>query len=152
LQQTDWGELDYLIIDLPPGTGDVSLTLSQLLGLSGAVIVCTPQQVALLDAVKAASMYKQVSIPLLGIVENMTGELFGQGGAKLMAEEIGIPLLAEIPADATIREAGDYGRIQQLFESENPARAPLLAMCEAVAIECAKEVLKGGGGPSLQIL
>ncbi|WP_145261126.1 Mrp/NBP35 family ATP-binding protein [Calycomorphotria hydatis] len=152
LQQTDWGELDYLIIDLPPGTGDVSLTLSQLLGLSGAVIVCTPQQVALLDALKAASMYKQVEIPLLGIVENMTGDLFGQGGAKLMADEIGVPLLAEVPANATIREKGDFGKIAELFLADNPARQPLLNMCESIAIQCAKEVMKGGGGPSLQIL
>lgn len=82
LQETDWGELDYLIIDLPPGTGDVSLTLSQLLGLAGAVVVCTPQKVALLDAIKAISMFDQVKIPVLGIVENMSGEIFGRGARR----------------------------------------------------------------------
>ena len=80
LKDTDWGPLDYLIIDLPPGTGDVALTLSQSVGLAGAVVVCTPQQVALLDAVKAISMYRQVKIPILGMIENMSGEIFGRGG------------------------------------------------------------------------
>src|SRR5262249_44170594 len=85
---TDLGELDYLIIDMPPGTGDVSLTLSQSVGLAGAVVVCTPQQVALLDAVKAISMFRQVNIPVLGIVENMSGDIFGRGGAKKKALEL----------------------------------------------------------------
>ena len=79
LQQAEWGELDYLVIDLPPGTGDVALTLAQHAALGGAVIVCTPQKVALLDAVKAAAMYRQLEVPVLGMVENMSGELFGRG-------------------------------------------------------------------------
>src|SRR5205807_10080278 len=103
LKDTDWGELDYLIIDLPPGTGDVSLTLSQLLGLAGAVVVCTPQQLALLDAVKALNMFRKVKIPVLGVVENMSGEIFGRGGAKQKAAEMGVPFLGEIPIDAQIR-------------------------------------------------
>ena len=82
LQDSNWGELDYLIIDLPPGTGDVSLTLSQQVGLAGAVIVCTPQQVALLDAIKAVDMYQKVNVPVLGVVENMTGDIFGRGRSK----------------------------------------------------------------------
>lgn len=79
LSETEWGNLDYLIVDMPPGTGDVALTLSQMLSLAGAVVVCTPQKVALLDAVKAIAMYRKVNIPILGMVENMTGELFGRG-------------------------------------------------------------------------
>jgi ATP-binding protein involved in chromosome partitioning len=152
LKDTDWGELDYLIIDLPPGTGDVSLTLSQLLGLAGAVVVCTPQQVALLDAVKAISMFNQVKIPLLGIVENMTGEIFGRGGAKQKAEELGIPFLGELPIDAGIRIRGDDGRIASLFAEDNPSRKPLLHICEQVAIQIAKQLLVAPKMPTLEIL
>ena len=152
LKDTDWGDLDYLIIDLPPGTGDVSLTLSQLLGLAGAVVVCTPQQVALLDAVKAISMFNQVKIPLLGIVENMTGEIFGRGGAKAKAEELGLPFLGELPIDAGVRIRGDAGRIASLFSEENPSRDALIHICEQVAIEIAKQLLIAPKMPSLEIL
>lgn len=152
LQETDWGELDYLIIDLPPGTGDVSLTLSQLLGLAGAVVVCTPQKVALLDAVKAISMFDQVKIPVLGIVENMSGEIFGRGGAKAKAVELGLPFLGEIPIDAMIRVRGDDGQIGSLFEDDNPVKPHLLRMTENVAMQIAKRVIVDAPMPSLEIL
>jgi ATP-binding protein involved in chromosome partitioning len=152
LKDTEWGELDYLIIDLPPGTGDVSLTLSQLLGLAGAVIVCTPQQVALLDAVKAISMFRQVKIPVLGIVENMSGEIFGRGGARKKAEEMGIPFLGEVPIEADIRIKGDEGKISGLFNEDSPARAPLLHICERVAIQIAKQLLESPQMPTLEIM
>lgn len=152
LKDTDWGELDYLIIDLPPGTGDISLTLSQMLGLAGAVVVCTPQQVALLDAVKAISMFNQVKIPVLGIVENMTGEIFGRGGAKAKAEELRIPFLGELPIDAGIRIRGDAGRIAALFSEENPSRQPLIEICEQVAIQIAKQLLVTPKMPTLELL
>jgi len=152
LKDTDWGDLDYLIIDLPPGTGDISLTLSQLLGLAGAVVVCTPQQVALLDAVKAISMFNQVKIPLLGIVENMTGEIFGRGGAKAKAEELRIPFLGELPIEAGIRIRGDAGRIGSLFSEDNPSRQPLIHICEQVAIQIARQLLVAPKMPTLEIL
>ncbi len=152
LQETDWGDLDYLIIDLPPGTGDVSLTLSQLLGLAGAVVVCTPQKVALLDAVKAISMFDQVKIPVLGIVENMTGEIFGRGGAKAKAAELGLPFLGEIPIEATIRVRGDDGKIASLVEDDNPARPHLLRMTENVAMQIVKRVVMDAPLPTLEIL
>ncbi len=152
LQETDWGDLDYLIIDLPPGTGDVSLTLSQLLGLAGAVVVCTPQKVALLDAVKAISMFDQVKIPVLGIVENMTGEIFGRGGAKTKAAELGLPFLGEIPIEATIRVRGDDGKIASLVEDDNPARSYLLRMTENVAMQIVKRVVMDAPLPTLEIL
>ena len=152
LQETDWGELDYLIIDLPPGTGDVSLTLSQLLGLAGAVVVCTPQKVALLDAVKAISMFDQVKIPVLGIVENMSGEIFGRGGAKAKAEELGLPFLGEIPIDATIRVRGDDGQIGSLYEDDNPAKPHFLNMTQNVAMQIVRRVLLDAPMPSLEIL
>jgi ATP-binding protein involved in chromosome partitioning len=152
LQQTEWGELDYLIIDLPPGTGDVSLTLSQLLGLSGAVVVCTPQQVALLDAVKSISMFRQVKIPILGMVENMTGEIFGRGGAKKKAQELGIPFLGEVPIEADIRIKGDAGAMSALFADDSPSRPYLLNVCERVAMEVAKSLLETPQMPTLEIL
>lgn len=152
LKDTDWGDLDYLIIDLPPGTGDISLTLSQLLGLAGAVVVCTPQQVALLDAMKAISMFNQVKIPVLGIVENMTGEIFGRGGAKAKASELGIPFLGELPIEAGIRIRGDAGQIGNLFSEENPSRQPLLNICEQVAMQIARQLLIAPKMPTLEIL
>lgn len=152
LQQTDWGTLDYLIIDMPPGTGDVALTLSQMVGLAGAVVVCTPQQVALLDAVKAVSMFKTVKIPILGMVENMTGEIFGRGGAKAKAAELGLPFLGEVPANALIREQGDAGQMAALFSKDNPSRAALLNVCERVAMEVARSLLETPSLPTLEIL
>ncbi len=119
LRDTAWGDLDYLIIDMPPGTGDIALTLSQLLPLTGAVVVCTPQDVALLDAVKAIAMFGKVNIPMLGIVENMSYflcpdngkryEIFGSGGARRKAEEFNVPFLGEVPIQIPIRERGDAG-------------------------------------------
>src|SRR6516162_3846287 len=107
LRDTAWGDLDYLIIDMPPGTGDIALTLSQLLPLTGAVVICTPQDVALLDAVKAIAMFRKVNIPVLGVVENMSYficpdcgkqyDIFGHGGAKSRAAELSIPFLGEVP-------------------------------------------------------
>ncbi|HZZ30058.1 MAG TPA: Mrp/NBP35 family ATP-binding protein [Pirellulales bacterium] len=131
LRDTAWGELDYLIIDMPPGTGDIALTLSQLLPLSGAVVVCTPQDVALLDAVKAIAMFRKVNIPVLGMVENMSYficpdcgkryDIFGHGGAKRRAEELRIPFLGEVPINIPIRVNGDEGRTIANFE--DPASA-----------------------------
>jgi len=152
LTQTDWGELDYLIIDMPPGTGDVSLTLSQSVPLAGAVVVCTPQQVALLDAVKAINMFEQVKIPVLGMVENMTGDIFGRGGAKAKAEELGVPFLGELPIEAEIRVRGDEGRIASLLTDDNPARASLQHITQQTAIQVAREVLKTSQMPTLEVL
>jgi ATP-binding protein involved in chromosome partitioning len=119
LRDTEWGPLDYLIIDMPPGTGDIALTLSQLLPLTGAVVVCTPQDVALLDAVKAIAMFRKVHIPMLGMVENMSYficpdcgkryNIFGSGGAQRRAAELDVPFLGEVPINIGIRERGDAG-------------------------------------------
>ena len=125
LRDTAWGELDYLIIDMPPGTGDVALTLSQLLPLSGVVIVCTPQEVALLDAGKAISMFEKTKVPVLGVVENMSGftdpesgktfEIFGKGGARTKAEQLGVPFLGEVPIQIAIRSESDEGRLADVL-------------------------------------
>jgi len=134
LRDTAWGDLDYLIIDLPPGTGDIALTLSQALPLTGAVVVCTPQEVALIDAVKAIAMFRKVSIPLLGLVENMsyfqcpdTGkryDIFGSGGARRKAEELDCPFLGDVPITMAIRENGDSGHTLANFD--DPQVAPYL--------------------------
>lgn len=152
LKDTDWGDLDYLIIDMPPGTGDVSLTLSQLLGLAGAVVVCTPQQVALLDAVKAISMFRTVKIPVLGMVENMSGEIFGRGGAQRKSAEMGLPFLGEVPIDGSLCVNGDAGRVADNFAEGSPARAALLNICEQVAMQVVRELQSGPAMPTLEIL
>jgi ATP-binding protein involved in chromosome partitioning len=119
LRQVDWSGLDYLILDLPPGTGDIQLTVVQTVALSGAVIVTTPQEVALIDARKASSMFAKVNVPVLGIVENMSYfvspgdgkryEIFGSGGGELEAARLKVPLLGVVPLDIETREAGDRG-------------------------------------------
>lgn len=128
LRDTNWGELDYLIIDMPPGTGDIALTLSQLLPLTGSVVVCTPQEVALLDAIKAIAMFQKVKIPVLGLVENMSGfvcpdtgkewDIFGRGGVKKKAEELNVPFLGDVPITISIREDGDAGQTSHVLENE----------------------------------
>jgi ATP-binding protein involved in chromosome partitioning len=104
-----WGELDCMVVDLPPGTGDVALTMTQTIALSGAVIVSTPQQVAMLDAKKALQMFKETNVPVLGIVENMSGSVFGSGGALSWAEAEDVTALGTIPLDARTCSAGDEG-------------------------------------------
>jgi ATP-binding protein involved in chromosome partitioning len=119
LSETDWGELDYLVVDMPPGTGDIQLTLAQRVPVAGAVIVTTPQDIALADARKGLKMFEKVSVPVLGIVENMSvhvcsncghsDHIFGAGGGERMAREYGVRLLGELPLDASIREETDSG-------------------------------------------
>ena len=120
LGQVEWGALDILVVDMPPGTGDAQLTLAQKAKPSGAVIVSTPQDLALLDARRGVQMFEQVGIKVLGVVENMSffccpscghrAEIFGHGGAEREAERIGVPFLGEIPLEIAVREAGDEGK------------------------------------------
>jgi len=119
LRQVAWGELDYLILDLPPGTGDIQLTIVQTVAVDGALIVTTPQEVALIDARKAVSMFAKVNVPILGLVENMAWfecehgtryPLFGEGGGHREAKNLKVPLLAEIPIEMPLREGGDAGK------------------------------------------
>jgi ATP-binding protein involved in chromosome partitioning len=119
LRQVNWDGLDYLILDLPPGTGDIQLTIVQTVALAGAVIVTTPQEVALIDARKAASMFEKVNVPVLGIVENMSYflcpsdgkryDIFGSGGGEREAARLKVPLIGQVPIDIATREAGDKG-------------------------------------------
>ena len=130
LRQVDWGELDYLILDLPPGTGDIQLTIVQTISLTGAIVVTTPQEVALIDARKASSMFQKVNVPVLGLVENMSYfqcpsdnqryDIFGTGGGAREAERLKVPLLGQIPIDIPTREAGDRGCPIVLAEPKSP--------------------------------
>jgi ATP-binding protein involved in chromosome partitioning len=132
VEQTDWGELDYLIIDLPPGTGDVPLTMAQLLQLTGAVIVCTPQRVAQDDAVRATRMFQQLGVDILGVVENMSYfladdlspprhyDLFGRGGAQTMAQRLGVPFLGAVPLTVALRANSDAGNPTANFAPNTP--------------------------------
>jgi ATP-binding protein involved in chromosome partitioning len=130
LSETHWGNLDYLVVDMPPGTGDIQLTLAQRVPVAGAVIVTTPQDIALADARKGLKMFEKVSVPVLGIVENMSihvctncghaEHIFGSGGGARMAEEYGVKLLGELPLDIQIREEADSGRPTVVAAPDSP--------------------------------
>ncbi|MCA9102842.1 MAG: Mrp/NBP35 family ATP-binding protein [Planctomycetales bacterium] len=161
LRDTAWGNLDYLFIDLPPGTGDIALTLSQLLPLTGAIVVCTPQDVALLDAVKAVSMFDKVGIKVLGMVENMSYfecpncqkryDIFGHGGARRRAEELKLPFLGEVPINIAIREHGDAGRVGASFDDPTTA-GPLEALGHRLCRNLAESRSQEPPLPSLSVL
>ncbi len=153
LKDTDWGELDALVIDLPPGTGDVQLTLVQTVPLTGAILVTTPQDLALLDVKKGAEMFKQVNAPLIGIVENMSffvcpdcgksTEVFRRGGGQKESERLGIPLLGRIPLDPVVCDTGDLGAPLVLSHPETSAAEEFKAIAATVT-----ELLSRGTGPA----
>ena len=148
-----WGELDYLLIDLPPGTGDVQLSLCQSVPVTGAVIVSTPQDVALHVAQKAIAMFKKLNAPVLGIMENMSGyecphchardEVFGVGGARRTAERLNLPFLGEIPLATPVRESGDSGRPIVLSRPEAPAAKAFIAAAEQLAAQVSIRAMQG---------
>jgi ATP-binding protein involved in chromosome partitioning len=161
LRDTLWGPLDYLVIDMPPGTGDIALTLSQALPLTGAVVVCTPQDVALLDATKAIAMFRKVNIPVLGMVENMSYflcpdtnkryDIFGTGGAARTAKDLEIPFLGEVPIQIPIRQHGDAGTTAANFD--DPACRPYLeAICSRLVGNLAAAHASRPPMPSLPVL
>lgn len=136
LRQVEWGELDYLILDLPPGTGDIQLTIVQTVALSGAIIVSTPQEVALIDARKAAMMFEKVNVPVLGFIENMSyflspsdgtrHDIFGIGGGEREAKRLRVPLLGQIPLDIATRESGDRGMPITAEAGKSPVAAEFM--------------------------
>jgi ATP-binding protein involved in chromosome partitioning len=162
LRDVNWGDLDYLIVDLPPGTGDVQLTLSQKIKPVGAVLVTTPQDVALADVVRGKAMFDKVDIPTLGVVENMSHfvcpdcggrhEIFSTGGGKRMADKLKVPFLGAIPIEAGVREAGDVGEPVVWRDPGAPAAQAFLRLAEQIA--AAVSVRRHGGklGPLPEIL
>jgi ATP-binding protein involved in chromosome partitioning len=158
LFDVDWGELDYLVIDLPPGTGDVHLTLAQAVPLTGAVIVSTPQDVGLRISMKTLRMFQQTRIPILGIIENMSyyicphcnsqDYIFGHGGGRRAAEELGIPFLGEVPLDLAIRTQSDIGSPIVLAQPEADSAKALRAIAEKVAAQVS---IRSFEAPALEI-
>ena len=159
-----WGELDYLVVDLPPGTGDVQLTIAQQVAVTGAVVVSTPQDVALADVIRAKAMFDKVSIPSIGVVENMSWfecdgcgkrhEIFTHGGAKAAAERLGVPFLCEIPLEIGVREGGDDGTPVVIRAPETGAAKAFLALAKTVATKLAKDAQalpEPLAGPSISI-
>ncbi len=132
LSDVHWGELDVLVVDMPPGTGDVSISLGQLLPRAEAVIVTTPQPLAQEVAARAAMMAQKTSMRLVGVIENMSGEVFGTGGGDVLAEQMGIPLLGRIPLDPSLREAADRGDPLVLADPGAPTAVLLLELAEAI--------------------
>ena len=156
-----WGDLDYLIIDLPPGTGDVQLSLCQLIPITGAVIVSTPQDVALNVAQKAIAMFKKLNAPILGVIENMSyytcshcgkrDDIFGSGGAKKIAERLGIPFLGEIPLATPIRVASDAGQPLVASQPDSPAAKALIAAAERLAAQVSIRAMQGELQPQVKV-
>jgi len=160
LRSVEWGELDYLVIDLPPGTGDVQLTLIQTVAVTGAVVVTTPSKVALADVRKAIEMFRQVNVEVLGVVENMSTfacphcgkpvDIFGHGEGAKTAIEYGVPVLGEIEIDPQIRVGGDTGKPVAALGESAPAARSLYRVAKAVTTRL-KEVAATAGAPTVEI-
>jgi ATP-binding protein involved in chromosome partitioning len=161
LRDVDWGELDYLVIDLPPGTSDAQLTLAQAVPVSGAVLVTTPQEVSLLDVEKALAMFKRMSVPVLGLVENMTAfvcphcgdatEIFGRGGGERFATENQLEYLGGVPLDITVRQGGDVGVPAVAQREPGPAAMALTNVARTIAARMSVRAAAASSQPVLTI-
>jgi ATP-binding protein involved in chromosome partitioning len=161
LSDVEWGELDYLIVDLPPGTGDAALSLTQSLPLSGGVIVTLPQQVSLEDARRGMEMFRQLNVPILGVVENMSYlelpdgsrmDIFGTGGGQQLATEGNVPFLGAIPMDARVRTGGDNGRPVIIENPKSPAASALRGIAEVIAAKISMAALENVTSIPIKIL
>jgi len=161
LSDVTWGELDYLIVDLPPGTGDASLSLAQSVPLSGAVIVTLPQQVSLEDAIRSLEMFRQLNVPILGVVENMSYlelpdgtrmKVFGEGGGQQLAEMGAVPFLGSVPMDPVVREGGDTGKPVVAVYPESVTGRALRAVTEQIAARISVAALQEGGGVTINMV
>jgi len=160
LEQTDWGDLDYLLIDMPPGTGDIQLTLAQKASVAGAVIVTTPQDIALLDARKGIEMFAKVQVPVLGIIENMAihvcsecghrEPIFGRDGGDRIASEYGVTVLGRLPLERDIRERTDAGQPVVVSAAQSGAAQAYLAAADAL-IAAASGGADGAGAPTISV-
>ncbi len=157
LSDVEWGELDYMIVDLPPGTGDAPLSLAQSLSLSGGVIVTLPQKVSLDDASRGLQMFQQLQVPVLGIVENMSYlelpdgsrmDIFGAGGGEALAKQTGVPFLGAIPMDPAVREGGDNGAPIVVSNPDSPVAQAFIRLAEQLAAQLSIQAMKGtSAGP-----
>jgi len=161
LNDTAWNERDYLVVDMPPGTGDIQLSLAQSVKVSGAVIVTTPQDVALLDARKGIEMFRKVDVSILGIVENMSTHhcsscgheeaIFGTGGGDRLSAEYGVEVLGRLPLDLEIREKTDAGNPVVLSAPSNPAALAYLKLAQNVERKVSQHVVSAGSGPTIKV-
>jgi len=152
MRDVEWGELDYLVVDLPPGTGDVSLSMAQSVPVAGAVVVTTPQGVSVSDVRKAVAMFRQLNIPVLGVIENMSyfvcshcnerTEIFGHGGGMKMAEDLSIPFLGEVPIDTRVRAGGDEGRPIVAEAPDSPAGRAFIEVAGKVAAQLSIQAMR----------
>ncbi len=156
-----WGELDYLVVDLPPGTGDASLSLAQSVPLSGAVMVTLPQAVSLEDASRSLAMFQELNVPVLGVIENMSYlelpdgtkmNVFGQGGGQQLAEMGAVPFFGQIPMDPAVREGGDTGSPVVSTRPDSASAEALRRVAESVAAGLSVAALQEGGGVSIKMV
>jgi ATP-binding protein involved in chromosome partitioning len=152
LSDVEWGELDYLIIDLPPGTGDAPLSLAQTLPLSGVIIVTLPQAVSLEDASRGLNMFQTLAVPILGVIENMRGEFFGSGGGEDLARIAKVPFLGAVPMEPSVRIGGDTGEPVVAFRPNSDAAKALKSIAEQVAARVSIEALNQKQSPTINII
>jgi ATP-binding protein involved in chromosome partitioning len=161
LSDVEWGDLDYLIIDLPPGTGDAQLSLAQSLPLSGGLIVTLPQAVSVEDASRGMQMFQQLNIPILGVVENMSYlelpdgtrmDVFGEGGGKKMAEDSQVAFLGAIPMDPQVRIGGDNGAPVVVSQPDTAAAKALRSIAEQLAAQLSVQAIKNQAAPKIEII
>lgn len=148
----EWGQLDYMIVDLPPGTGDAPLSLAQSFPLAGAVIVTQPQEVAVSDALRSIAMFEQLNVPIVGVVENMAGDFFGTGGGEKLAEKRDVTFLGRIPLSAGVREGGDYGRPMVMHEPDSEAGQALTGFAQTVAARVSVMMLQSADVIPLNVI
>ncbi len=161
MRDVDWGALDVLVVDMPPGTGDAQLTMAQRVPLAGAIIVSTPQDVALIDARKGLNMFRKVEVPVLGLVENMSfflcphcgerSEIFGHGGARRTAAELGMDFLGEIPLHIAVRETSDAGTPIVASQPETAEAKAFMAVAQAIADKLGTGATGAGAAPRIVI-
>lgn len=148
----DWGRLDYMVVDLPPGTGDAPLSLAQSFPLTGVVIVTQPQEVAVSDALRSIAMFDTLKVPVIGVVENMAGDFFGEGGGERLAQERGVPFLGRVPLAPEVRKGGDYGRPVSVTQPDSPAGQALQQVAQAVAARASVLLLQNADVIPLNII